>query len=178
MLAAEPAVRKAKATPSFDHYLHALSESDEALVTVLKGHLVIEALLVELIQLRVSTDSMWRWTFPAKTSKCVEFGFITQSQADALDDLNNLRNDFAHILGQDITFDRVFTMAQKAANARFDFSDDTIHQDRVKAEEWYGIDGGLLDILNSFYFDLAHILHDNNGPDRTGANQAANGSRR
>ena len=137
-------------------------------MTVLKGHLVIEALLVELIQLRVANDAMWRWNFPTKTSKCVDFGFLTQDQADALNDLNDLRNDFAHILGQDVTFDRVFTLARKAAHAGFDFSDDTIHQDRNKAEEWYGIDGGLLDILNSFYFDLALILHDNNGPDRTG----------
>jgi hypothetical protein len=52
-------MRKAKDTPSFDHYLHALSKNDEALVTVLKGHLVIEALLVEMIQLRVANDAMW-----------------------------------------------------------------------------------------------------------------------
>lgn len=161
-------MRKAKATPSFDHYLHALSKDDEALLTVLKGHLVVEALLVELIRLRVNGDMMWRWNFPTKTSKCVEFGFITQDQAEALNDLNDLRNDFAHVLGQDINFDRVFSLAQKAAYAGFDFSDDTLHQDRATAEEWYGIDGGLLEILNSFYFDLALILHDNGGPNRMG----------
>lgn len=59
-------MRKAKDVPSFDHYLHALSASDEALLTVLKGHLVIEALLVELIQLRVTNDSVWKWNFPKK----------------------------------------------------------------------------------------------------------------
>lgn len=161
-------MRKAKATPSFEHYLHTLSRDDEALLTVLKGHLVVEALLVELIQLRETGDMMWRWSFPTKTSKCVEFGFITQDQAEALNDLNNLRNDFAHVLGQDISFDRVFSLAQKAAHAEFDFSDDTLHQDRATAEEWYGIDGCLLEVLNSFYFDLASILHDRGGPDRTG----------
>jgi hypothetical protein len=82
--------------------------------------------------------------------------------------LNDCRNDFAHILGQDITFDRVFTLAQKAAHAGFDFSDDTIHQDQNKAEEWYGIDGGLQEILNSFYFDLAISLHNNGGQNRMG----------
>ena len=160
-------MRKAKETPSFEHYLHALSNNDEALVFVLKGHLVIEALLVELIHLRSPGDIVWRWNFPKKTSKCVDFGFITKDKADALNNLNDLRNDFAHILGQDITFDRIFMLVQKAVHAGFDFSDDTI-QDRNKAEQWYGINGGLIEILNSFYFDLAFTLYDNGGPNRMG----------
>ena len=158
-------MRKAKETPSFEHYLQ--SNNDEALVFVLKGHLVIEALLVELIHLQSPGDIVWRWSFPRKTSKCVDCGFITKDQADALNNLNDLRIDLAHILGQDITFDRVFILVQKAAYAGFDFSDDNIH-DRNKAEQWYGINGGLMEILNSFYCDLAFILYDNGGPDRMG----------
>lgn len=129
---------------------------------------MIEALLVELIQLRVLDDTPWRWNFPTKTAKCVEFGFITQEQADVLNDFNDLRNDFTHILGHEIEFERIFILAQKAGAAGFDFSDNTLYQDQETAKDWYGIDGGLLDILSSFYFDLAMILYDNGGPDRLG----------
>jgi hypothetical protein len=161
-------MRKAGATPSFEHYLHQLGANEKALVTVLKGHLVVEALLVEILQLNITGDTPWNWNFPKKTKKCVEFGFITSEQADALNLLNDLRNDFAHVLGKEIHFDSVFKLAQKAAQAGFDFSDDTIHLDRAKSEEWYRIDGGLIDILNSFFLDLAMILLENGGPDRTG----------
>lgn len=161
-------MRKASAEPSFEYYLYELSKKDYALVTVLKGHLVVEALLVELIQLRVSNDTPWKWSFPTKTSKCLSFGFIDQFQADALNDLNDLRNDFAHVLGQALTFDRIFSLVRKAATAGFDFSDDTIHLDKKLSEEWYGVDGCLIEVLNSFYFDLAMVLLDQGGPDHTG----------
>lgn len=159
-------MRKAKGTPSFDYYLQMRGDNDETLVTLLKGHLVIEALLVELIQLRGDGDTPWRWNFPKKTEKCVEFGFIRQNQADVLNDLNNLRNDFAHILGHTITIDLVFDLTNKAASAGFEFSDDTLWQDRQKAEEDYGIHGCIVEVLNSLYVDLAMTLRDNNGPDR------------
>ena len=161
-------MRKAKTDPSFEYYLRASCIDEQALVLVLKGHLVIEAILVELIQIKVSNDTPWKWNFPAKTSQCVHCGFINQAQADALNDLNDLRNDCAHILGQQFTFDRIFTLIKKAADAGFDFSDETIHRDPTLSEEWYGIEAGLSEVLNSFYFDLADILHASGGPDRRG----------
>jgi hypothetical protein len=161
-------MRKAAAPPSFEHYLSVIDTDDQRLVTVLKGHLVVEALLVELLETQVPTDMPWKWNFPTKTAKCVDFGLITASQADALNELNNIRNDFAHVLGQRLGFERVFRMVQKAASAGFDFSDDTIHQDEVKSKNWYDTDGCIVEVLNSFYFDLALLLLKLGGPDRTG----------
>jgi len=161
-------MRKAATSPSFEQYLRAINTDDQRLVTVLKGHLVVEALLVELLELHVPVDAPWKWNFPTKTEKCVEFGLITTSQAEALNELNNIRNDFAHVLGQQLGFDRAFGMAQKAASAGFDFSDDTIYQDEVKSKEWYDTDGCIVEVLNSYYFDLAMLLLEHGGPDRTG----------
>ncbi|MDC7697242.1 hypothetical protein [Vogesella indigofera] len=161
-------MRKAIASPSFEHYLKAIDNDDQCLVTVLKGHLVVEALLVELLELHVPADTPWKWNFPTKTTKCVEFGLITTSQAEALNELNNIRNDFAHVLGQRLGFGRVFGLVQKAAAAGFEFTDDTIHQDEVKSKIWYDTDGCIVEVLNSFYSDLAMLLLEHGGPDRIG----------
>ncbi|MBD1933023.1 MULTISPECIES: hypothetical protein [Cyanophyceae] len=44
----------------FEHYIGQLSRNDEILVTLLKGHLIVEALLVEIIQLKPSNDQPWK----------------------------------------------------------------------------------------------------------------------
>lgn len=59
-------MRKAATFPSFQHYLVATDIDDQRLVTILKGHLVVEALLVELLELRVPADAPWAWNFPKK----------------------------------------------------------------------------------------------------------------
>lgn len=126
-------MRKAIASPSWEHYLSLICAEDQRLVTVLKGHLVIEALLVELLELYVPVGKPWTWSFPKKTSKCVEFGLITIGQSEALNELNGIRNDYAHVLGQRIEFERAFVLVRKAACAGFDFSDETIYQDETKS---------------------------------------------
>lgn len=161
-------MRKPVLAPSFEHYLDQINENDELLVIVLKGHLVLEALLVELIQLKLPSDQPWKWSFPQKVDRCVKEGYLSIDQGEALKDFNDMRNDFAHILGHQLTFDRVFTLAQKLGNSGFDFSDETIYGDRKLSEEWYGIDGGIIDILNTVFFDLAYILSENGGADHSG----------
>lgn len=159
-------MRKAALSPSFDHYLSSFGDED-VIVLILKGHLVIEALLVELLQTQGDSDIYWKWNFPKKCDALIDKKLLSVEQAAALKDFNDIRNDIAHILGHTVTFDRVFKLAGKLAAGGFDFSDDTIHQNRKLSEEWYGITGGLVDIINSFYFDLAWILQEAGGPDRT-----------
>lgn len=160
-------MRKAKSDPSFEHYLEDSGVDNQVLVYILKGHLVIEALLVELLQVKIQGDTPWKWNFPTKTSKCVSFDLISQDQADALNDLNDLRNDFAHILGQSLDFDRVFSLVKKTSKG-FEFSDMAIHNNKSLAKEWYGIESSILEVLDSFYFELAHILFENGGANRLG----------
>lgn len=158
-------MRKPVLAPSFTQYLDKLSENDEILVTVLKGHLVFEALLVEIIQLKLFNDHPWKWSFPNKVKWCVEKGYLSDQKGNALKYFNDIRNDFAHILGHQLTFDRVFTLAEKLGDAGFYFSDETIYSDRQLSEEWYGIDSAMIDILNTIFFDLAWLLAENGGKD-------------
>lgn len=161
-------MRKPVLAPSFNHYLGQLSQNDELLVTVLKGHLVIEALLVELIQLKISNDQPWRWNFLQKIDWCVKEGYISAQKGVALKAFNDIRNDFAHVLGHQLAFDQVFTVAQQLGEAGFDFSDKTIYTDRELSKHEYGIDGAIIDILNTIFFDLAFTLMENGGHDHSG----------
>lgn len=160
-------MRKAKIEPSFMHYLEG-TKGAEFLPLVLTGHLVVEALLVELIQLRRPGNAAWRMNFREKVEACVAESFVPANRAPLYLRLNEMRNDFAHSLGHELPFDDAFTLVKDMAAVGFDFSDDTIHLDREKSEEWYGVYGCLIEALNEFYFTLAWALHDNGGAHRLG----------
>lgn len=160
-------MRKAKVEPSFEHYLGFLSDG-QPLVIVLKGHLVIESLLVEVIQLRRPGNRAWKMNFPDKVSTCVAEGLLPSANAPFYLRLNDIRNDFAHVLGHKLTYDDAFALVKDMAAAGYDFSDDTIHTDRTLSEEWYGLEGCIIEAIDDLYFELAWILHDNGGPHRLG----------
>lgn len=158
-------IRKAKVEPSFFHYLEGLKEG-QPLELILVGHLVIDALLVELIQLKVVSDQPWKWNFPTKVQSCVDGGHLSAASQPFYIRLNDIRNDFAHMLGHKLTFDDLFAFVSDMAKAGYDFSDDTIHSDRKLSEEWYGFEGVLSEILNDLYSELAESLLNHGGPDR------------
>lgn len=156
-------MRKPVSLPSFEYYLSKLSDNDETLVTVLKGHLVVEALLVEIIQLEFSknndflSEKPWRWSFPQKVNWCIKNGYLTANKGDALKDFNNVRNDFTHILGYQLTFDRVLNLADKFGNDEF--------SDIKLSKEWYEINDVIIEILNIIFCDLALVLSEKGGAD-------------
>lgn len=160
-------MRKAAVSPSFSLYLEHLAQ-DQPLDLVLRSHLVIEALLVELIQLRKSGDTSWKWNFRDKTKFCVDEGFLPATREAMYLKLNDIRNDFGHILGHRMTFNDAFTYVEEMFSLGYEFSDDTIHQDRKLSEEWYGIEGILMEIVGNLYQELSGVLLQNGGPDRTG----------
>ena len=135
-------MRKAKVSPSFLAYLDGLKR-DQPLELILVGHLVVEALLVELIQLDLASDQPWKWTFPKKVEHCVSKGLVDAARKTVYLRLNDIRNDFAHSLGHRL-------------------------ENRSLSEEWYGLEGVLTEVLNEMYLELAYSLHENGGPDRTG----------
>lgn len=158
-------IRKAKTAPSFLHYLEGI-RNGQPLELILTGHLVIEALLVELIQLKIVGDTPWKWNFPTKVKCCVDNGFVPASHGGCYEAFNNIRNDFAHVLGHKLVFDDVFALVEQLGKAGYDFSDETIYADRKLSEEWYGTDEVITEVLNAFYNELAWALHNNGGPDR------------
>ena len=157
--------RKPASPPSIDFFLTKHPQQD-ALVLILMGHLSIEYLLVEILKLKCSyVDEPWNWNFPNKVNKCVEIGVLTDEAGEALKTFNNVRNNFAHILGHTLTFDDVFGLAKKVAGAGFDFTDDTIWTDRQLSEEWYGIGGVVNEVVRNIYLDLAYVLREEGGDD-------------
>jgi hypothetical protein len=97
--------------------------------------------------------------------KCVEIGLLTDEVGKSLKAFNNVRNDFAHILGHRLTFDDVFELVKKVAGAGFDFTDDTIWTDRQLSEELYEIEGVVNEVVRNIYLDLAYVLHEEGGDD-------------
>ena len=158
-------MRKAKEPPSFHQYFEKLADN-QPLDLVLRGHLVVEALLVEIVQLTRPGDVVWRWNFGEKLQHCVTQGYIPVVQAACYNRLNDIRNDFAHILGHRLTYDELFQYAREMAAAGFDFSEDSVYADRQRSEEWYGYEGCMLEILNNLSIQLAMTLHEKGGPDR------------
>jgi hypothetical protein len=157
--------RKPTSRPSIASFLTKHPQQD-ALVLILMGHLSIEYLLVEILKLKCPhVDEPWNWNFPNKVNKCVEIGVLTDEAGEALKAFNNVRNDFAHILGHRLTFDEVFGLAKKVAGAGFDFTDDTIWADRQVSEEWYGIEDVVNEVVSNIYLDLAYVLNEEGGDD-------------
>ncbi|QDU32885.1 hypothetical protein KS4_09240 [Poriferisphaera corsica] len=155
-------MRKAKIKPQFDMWLNQNPQRD-LIVTILVGHLTIEAMLVELLQIKNHGETPWKWPFPKKVERCRDYDFVTDDFMNALIQFNNLRNDYSHILGHEITFNDAFTLIQYFASAKIDFSDDTIHLDKSKSEEWYGTEGVIIEILNNTFFELNTAITTNGG---------------
>ena len=157
-------MRKPARPPTFEDYLQGHSGMD-LVAQIIRGHLAIEALLIEIIRLRQPGDDVYKTRFPEKTAACVEHGFIGDSEKEALDSINDLRNDCAHILGHSLGYPQIFRILGIMGNSAIDFSDDRVWSDQKVLEQDYGIEGGVWEILHNAYHYLAYILSDNGGPD-------------
>jgi hypothetical protein len=130
----------------------------------LQGHLALEAILVELIQLNGVGDKVWRWSFPKKTKYLVENGIISSSKKEAFDRFNNFRNDFAHVFDHTVSTKEVLEMARYIESAGIDFSDSIGRYSEKEALEYYtSIDGILAEVIWSILFDAAFILEEKGG---------------
>ncbi len=124
---------------------------------LLRGHLHIEAVLNEIL-VRKNVAKNRRRMFANKVHAAFKEGCIDEDLKVALLAINMLRNKLAHELRFQITFDDAFKLATKAASAGIDFSDDTIHSNREKSEEWYGIDGILTEVISNTF---QHLVWEN-----------------
>lgn len=157
-----------KVEPSFIHYLQSLGP-DQPIETVLVGHLVIESLLVEILQLAIPKGNQVRLdkiNFPQKLEFMASYSLLRQDRLYAYDTLNQLRNRFAHRLGHSIDHDFMYGYARKLASLGYDFSDTTLHSDRTQSKAAYSATDVLIEILNELYFELTEILVTLGGPDR------------
>lgn len=146
---------------SFDYYINPKDRT--ALTIVLRGHLVIENLLVESIKTKLELPAEfdpYNLSFPSKVELCISLGIIPIEKKTCYIKFNNIRNKFAHQLNYDLSHDDLFNYAKEMALAGFDFSDETIHSDKEQAKEMYGVDLTLFEIIGHLETDLICYLHD------------------
>lgn len=83
----------------------------------------VEAVLVHaLVTGGVSDDAAWSYNWPRKVTECLQRGIVTAGQGAVLRDLNDLRNDFGHVLGQRLQPDRFRDFLQ-GVEAHFEDND-------------------------------------------------------
>ncbi len=150
--------------PNLDHLISLFS--DDTISAFITGHLIIESLLVQMIDLKLEYPDefdAFSLNFPAKANLCKALGLIDSDMTSFLLEMNTIRNRFAHRLGYSLSFDDAFSFAQAAAKAGVEFSDDSIHTDRTNSEAWYGIKGIIQEVFQNAAQDLSFIMEENGG---------------
>lgn len=141
-----------------------IGDDTEVITVVLKTHLALEALLIDLIRLSRTDDKLYKLSFPVKTEALVKAGLIEASDKSAFDRYNDFRNDIAHIFGHSITLADALKLARDLEGDGVDFSDSAGHYDEAKAIEYYGgTEGILAEIGWCILFHAAQILLDAGG---------------
>jgi hypothetical protein len=151
-----------RAKPSIEH-ITSLFEN-EVLGAFLTGHLILESVLVLMLETTPNDSDKgeyFDWSFYRKVNAAEARSLICSGMARFLHEVNGIRNRLAHKLETPISFDEAFYLAQKAAAGGVDFTDDTIHSDRVQSEELYGIHGIVQEIFQNACQDLLYLLADN-----------------
>jgi hypothetical protein len=155
---------KDRSKPTLEHITELFGNA--ALGAFITGHLLVEAVLVQLIELKMVTSDEFdpfSLSFASKVSVAKSRGLVDEKMAQFLLELNRIRNRLAHRLGEPFTFDSMFALAKCAAAAGIEFTDDTIHLDKEKSEEWYGVEGVIQEIFQNGAQDLSFIMEEHGG---------------
>ena len=150
--------------PKLDHII---GEENPVLSIFLRGHLVLEGILEELLRTQniVSLKKISRKTMAEKIKLYRDLKLISLNLQSFLLEVNRLRNKFAHRLGYDLTQEDVHLLINLAAAApEIDFSDDMHSLDRKTLFEWYTDTAGvLLEMFKHAALDLAFLVTENGG---------------
>lgn len=138
---------------------------DPTLSAVIMGHLLVEAILADLIRTSESSPKPADMFF-AKVGQAEALGLLDADEVIALRRFNTIRNKFAHHLDYELEFDLAFELAGALGGAGFDFSDETIYRNREQSAEWYGVEGCATESVTSMFELLAWRTVDRGGPDR------------
>ncbi|RIJ25594.1 hypothetical protein D1227_04545 [Henriciella mobilis] len=161
-------VRKASRLVALDDIVSSAFDDEELLISpVLRGHLVVEALLVELILTSEHDEnSVWRWSFPKKTEFAADNALMPAQLKKALDLLNDFRNDIAHIFDHQVSAEQVHKLAKDLEHHGVEFSDSLGNRpfEDVVAD-YDGICGMLYELLWCLSFEVAQCLLSAGGRD-------------
>lgn len=155
---------KDRQKPNLDHLMNLFDNVE--LGAFIAGHLVLESVIVQLIELKLTEAdkfSLFDMSFPSKIQLAQSRGLLNSGHAEFLIEVNRIRNRIAHRLGEAITFESMFSLAKLAHNSGIDFSDDTIHTDSVLSKEWYGTQGVIQEIFQNAAQDFSFLMEENGG---------------
>lgn len=147
-----------------------IGDHPNVVAIILKTHLALEALLIEMIRMSRSDDKLYKLSFADKTNWLVANHVIDTTDKVAFDRFNDFRNDIAHIFGHTTSLGDVLKLACDLEADGIEFSDSAGHYSEVEAEEFYGGTEGILAEIG--WCILAHagfLLHQAGGRDIFGA---------
>lgn len=151
-------MRRARRSPSWEDVYEGV-QADAPLMSVLAGHLVIDALMVELIRLQNTDDYGWRMSFMQKVEYCIEHGHLRMASRRAFEMFNSMRNDYAHCLGEHKNEAEIWALVQEClANVEAVgeecaswFKPEDLGETRKERLEW---------CVRSLYYELSYALSD------------------
>lgn len=162
-------MRKAKRNVKFDDILSSNfygSDRSSLIDPVLRGHLILEAIIVEIIQIHRPGDKAWKWNFSQKTQYLVDSNIIDLGIKTAFGRINNLRNDFAHSFGHIVTVEYLLGLARELESNGIAFSDSIVEDTAETAlENYQDIEGILSEIIWCVLFEAANVLEEQGGRD-------------
>lgn len=125
----------------------------DALGIVLQIHLTLEALLIEMIELVGRPDVKIPRTFPSKTEFLVKRRKIPDDLRKAFNQMNDFRNDIAHIFSYPLNLSKALELARTLQSHGIEFSDSVGHYSEETAAEYYG---GLEGVLYELGWSVLH----------------------
>ena len=133
---------KDRVRPNLKHILSLFDRPE--LGAFITGHLILESILVQLIELK-HTDkdriNLFDLSFPSKVNMAKSRDLIDNEMSKFLIAVNTIRNRMSHRLEEEINFEMMYSLAKSAHKDGVDFSDDSIHSNKSNSEEWYGVGG-------------------------------------
>jgi hypothetical protein len=151
-------VRKPKVEPTIDYHLTSAFKDEDILALVLKGHLVIEAMLGKILRQAGFGEEIWRWPFPTKIEKCIASSPLPQWLGEICSDINNIRNDYCHSLGHEVSFSEAYKYVKRWSSLGLEYSDETICSDARESEEIYGVEGILTETLSNVMDEINTVF--------------------
>ncbi len=150
--------RKPKIEPTFDYHLSHAYRDEDNMILILKGHLVIEAMLGKVLEKAGFGEEIWRWSFPIKVEKSIGNSPMPHWVGDICNDINGIRNDYCHSLGHEVTFSDAYNHVKKWSLLGLEYTDETIYSNQAESEEIYGVAGILSETVSNIIDELNDVF--------------------
>lgn len=141
-----------------------LGNDPDIIAIVMKVHLALEALMLEMISSFRTDAKIYKLSFPKKTELLQKQGVINLNDQQAFDRFNDFRNDFAHIFGHEVTLGDTLSLARDLESKGVDFSDSVGSYTETQAADYYG---GMLGVLSEIgwciLFHATWLLRESGG---------------